>query len=129
MKDNGKLCYIIPQNILTASDLDVIRYHLSKNTTIEKIVIFNSKMFINRGVKQNKIIPTSSLIFVVSKNKLPPMSNHEVEIINYKNENHSIDKTLENILHGKYIDKNKISQNSLLYIVDNWTFVKQNKKF
>jgi len=129
LKDNGKLCYIIPQNILTASDLDVIRYHLSKNTTIEKIVIFNSKMFINRGVKQNKIIPTSSLIFVVSKNKLPPMSNHEVEIINYKNENHSIDKTLENILHGKYIDKKKISQNILLKNVKNWNFVKQNKKF
>jgi len=129
LKDNGKLCYIIPQTILTAGDLDVIRYHLSKYTTIEKIVIFNNKMFINRGVKQNKIIPTSSLIFIVSKNKLPPMSNHEVEIINYKNENHSIDKTLENILHGKYIDKKKISQNILLKNVKNWNFVKQNKKF
>jgi len=129
LKDNGKLCYIIPQTILTAGDLDVIRYHLSKYTTIEKIVIFNNKMFINRGVKQNKIIPTSSLIFIVSKNKLPLMSNHEVEIINYKNENHSIDKTLENILHGKYIDKKKISQNILLKNVKNWNFVKQNKKF
>ena len=38
------------------------------------------------------------------------MSNHEVEIINYKNENHSIDKTLENILHGKYIDKKDITE-------------------
>jgi len=129
LKDNGKLCYIIPQTILTAGDLDVIRYHLSKYTTIEKIVIFNNKMFINRGVKQNKIIPTSSLIFIVSKNKLPLMSNHEVEIINYKNENHSIDKTLENILHGKYIDKKKISQNILLKNVENWNFVKQNKNF
>jgi len=127
LKDNGKLCYIIPQNILTAGDLDVIRYHLSKFTTIEKIVVFNSKMFINRGVRQNKTIPTSSLIFVVSKSK--PSMNHEVEIINYKNEKHTIDKTLENILRGKYVDKKMVKQNILLKNVENWNFIKQNKKF
>lgn len=127
LKDDGKLCYIIPQTVLTAGDLDVIRYHLAKYTTIEKIITFSSKMFINRGVKQNKAIPTSSLIFVVNK-KLPPLL-HKVEIINYKNSDDNIDKILENILHGKNINKKEILQNNLFKNVINWNFIKQNKKF
>jgi len=34
LKDNGKLCYIIPQTILVNPDFDVIRYHLAKFTTL-----------------------------------------------------------------------------------------------
>jgi len=37
LKDDGRLCYIIPQTILTAGDLDVLRYHMAKHVTIEKI--------------------------------------------------------------------------------------------
>ena len=40
LKENAKLCYIIPQTILFAGDLDVLRYHLAKYVTIEKIIIF-----------------------------------------------------------------------------------------
>ena len=36
LKDGGRLCYIIPQTILTAGDLDVLRYHLAMFNTIEK---------------------------------------------------------------------------------------------
>lgn len=46
LKDSCKLCYIIPQTILTAGDLDVIRYHLAKFTRIRKIITFSGKMFI-----------------------------------------------------------------------------------
>jgi hypothetical protein len=61
LKDNAKLCYIIPQTILTAGDLDVLRYHLAKYTTIEKIITFSGKMFIGRGIKQNKPFATSEV--------------------------------------------------------------------
>lgn len=127
LKDNGKLCYIIPQTILTAGDLDVIRYHLAKFTTIEKIITFSGKMFIGRGLKQDKPVATSSLIFVVSR-KMPSLTN-KVEIINYTDPNDDIEKTLQNILRGEKISKKEIPQSKLLQNVANWNFIKQGKKF
>ena len=127
LKDKGKLCYIIPQTILTAGDLDVIRYHLAKFTTIEKIIIFSGKMFIGRGLRQNKRVATSSLIFVLNRKMPEPL--HKIEIINYKNPSDNIEKTLQNILDGKNISKNKILQEKLLNNVANWNFVKQSKKY
>lgn len=127
LKDKGKLCFIIPQTILSAGDLDVIRYHLAKFTTIEKIITFSGRMFIGRGLKQNKPIPTSSLIFVLNR-KMPPVL-HKVEIINYKNPNDNIEETLQNILVGKKISKKKILQNKLFQNVDNWNFIKQGRAF
>jgi len=126
LKDRGKLCYIIPQTILTASDLDVLRYYLAKFTTIEKIITFSGKMFIGRGLKQNKPIPTSSLIFVLSKKM--PSSLHEVEVTNYKNPNDNIEMTLQNILTGKKIVRKKILQEKLYQNIANWNFIKQDKK-
>ena len=81
LKDNGKLCYIIPQTILTAGDLDVLRYHLAKFTTIEKIIIFSGRMFVGRGLKQNKPVATSSLVFVVKRGT--PNSIHQTETVSY----------------------------------------------
>jgi hypothetical protein len=127
LKDKGKICYIIPQTILTAGDLDVIRYHLAKFTTIEKIITFSGQMFIGRGLKQNRPVPTSSLIFVL--NREMPSALHKVEIINYKNPNDSIEKTLQNILAGKNISKKEILQGKLFQNVANWNFIRQGKKF
>ena len=127
LKDKGKLCFIIPQTILSAGDLDVIRYHLAKSTTIEKIITFSGQMFIGRGLKQNKPVPTSSLIFVLNR-ETPPVL-HKVEIINYKNPNDSIEETLQNILVNKKISKNRILQNKLFQNVANWNFIKQSKVF
>ncbi len=130
LKDNGKLCYIIPQTILVNPDLDVIRYHLSKFTTIEKIITFSGKMFIGRGLRQNKPVPTSSLIFVLNRKMPSPL--HQVEIINYKDSNDTIEEVLQNILIGKKskkIEKKKILQNKLFQNVTNWNFIKQPKKF
>ena len=127
LKDGGKLCYIIPQTMLTAGDLDVLRYHLSKFTTIEKIVTFGGKMFVGRGLKQNKPVATSSLIFVLTrKTPTPP---HDVEVINYTNLNDSVEDTLKNISVGKNIEKKSILQEKLFQNIDNWNFIKQNKKF
>jgi len=127
LKNEGKLCYIIPQTILTAGDLDVLRYHLAKYVTIEKIITFTNNLFIARGLNQKKVIPTSSLIFVV--NKKPQTSGHQVEIINYTDGQDSIDVTLNNIRLGKKIDQKKILQSELLANVSNWNFIKQSKKF
>jgi len=129
LKDNGKLCYIVPQTILTAGDLDVLRYHLAKFTTIEKIITFSGKMFVGRGLKQNKPVATSSLIFVVNR-KMPSALN-QVEIINYKDPDDTIEEALQNILIGKKsekIEKKRVLQNKLFQNIANWNFIKQSKK-
>lgn len=128
LKDNGKLCYIIPQTILTAGDLDVLRYHLAKFTTIEKIITFSGKMFVGRGLRQNKPVPTSSLVFIV-KRMPPELLRHQVEIIHYKDANDDVEKCLSNILENKKVIKKKILQGKLLQNVANWNFIKQDKKF
>jgi len=126
LKDGGRLCYIIPQTILTAGDLDVLRYHLAKFTTIEKIIIFSGKMFIGRGIKRDKPVATSSLIFVI-KRQMPSLA-HQVETVYYKDADDDIEICLKNILEDKKISKKKILQSSLLQNLANWNFIKHNKK-
>jgi hypothetical protein len=127
LKDNGKLCYIIPQTLLTSGDHDTLRYHMAKFTTIEKIITFSGKMFVGRGLKQDKPVATSSLIFVI--NRKIPSPTHQVEIINYIDSNDNIEETLKNILAGKKISKKNILQSALFQNVANWNFIKQNKEF
>jgi len=127
LKDDGGLCYIIPQTILTAGDLDVLRYHLAKYRTIERIITFNSNLFIERGLRQKRIIPTSSLILVVGKNA--PSKTHEVEVINYEGVEDTIKDTLNNIVTGKKINTRKVNQADLLENATNWNFIKQDKAF
>jgi hypothetical protein len=127
LKDKGKLCYIVPQTVLVDTALDVIRYHLAKFTTIEKLIIFSRKMFIGRGLKQNKAVSTSSLIFVVTQQA--PLKAHKIEVINYKNNNDNLEEVLQDILEGKNINKVEISQEKLLQNVVNWIFIKRNKIF
>ena len=127
LKDDGRLCYIIPQTILTAGDLDVLRYHLAKYVTIEKIITFNSTLFIERGLRQKRIIPTSSLILVVGKNA--PSKTHEVKVINYEGVEDTVKDTLNNIVTGKEIDTRKVKQADLLENATNWNFIKQGEAF
>lgn len=127
LKDNGKLCYIIPQTLLTAGDLDVIRYHLAKYTTIERIVTFSGKMFTERGLNQKKSVPTSSLIIVVKRAK--PEMTHEVEVTNYKGKDDDLEKIFANIAADKKSERKFILQANLLSNVNNWNFIKQDKKF
>jgi len=126
LKDGGKLCYIIPQTILTAADLDVIRYHLSSFTKIDKIINFSCKMFVGRGIKQTRPIPTSSLILIITKT--PPPKLHETVIIHYKDPNDDVIECLNNIVKGKKIIKSSILQNKLRQNVDNWNFIKSNEE-
>ncbi len=123
LKDNGKLCFIIPQTILIAGDLDVLRYHLAKFTTIEKIITFSNALFIGRGLKQKTKVATSSLILLVSRRK--PADFHQVKVINYKDSDEEIEKTFENIIKENKINKKFIKQHDLLVNVNNWNFIKK----
>ncbi len=127
LKDNGRLCYIIPQNLLHSTTLDVLRYHLSKFTTIEKIITFSGKMFIGRGIKQNKPIPTSSLIIVLRRKT--PYDLHELEIWNYEGNEKDITTVISNLKQGKNTKKKNILQGKLLNNVSNWSFIKEKKNF
>ena len=127
LKDNGKICYIIPQTVLTAGDLDVLRYHLSNNTTIEKIVTFDGNLFIGRGLKQNKPVATSSLIFVVKKEK--PHQDHKINIVNYNPYNETQAGNLEKYFNSHNKNAFEILQSDLQQNVDNWNFIKQENIF
>ena len=114
LKDNGKLCYIIPQTILTAGDLDVLRYHLSHNTKIKSIKIFDNNVFTNRGLKQNKDVPTSSLILFVEKKELSNKKNKvKVSHVNYSNK-----------IKNKYLEQSILIDN-----INNWNFIKKDDMF
>jgi hypothetical protein len=125
LKDDGKLCYIVPQTFLINADLDVLRFHLSKNVSIEKMIIFSGKMFIGRGLKQNRPVPTSSLILIASRK--PPTKETEVEIVNYLGSEDNIENIFMNISNGDKITTKKFLQSELLNKVSNWNFIKLNE--
>jgi hypothetical protein len=127
LKKGGKMCYIIPQTMLTSGDLDVLRYHLAKNTTIEKLLTFEGNLFTGRGLEQKRPIATSSLIFIVKKEIL--QENHKVEIINYKPYFTKKGESFKVYFKGKHRRKAKhILQSELLENVENWNFIKIDKK-
>jgi len=98
IKEDGMLCYLIPQTILTANDLDVLRYHFSHFSTIEKIIIFDNNLF---------DVPTSSLIIIIKKSKYD--EKHLVKIIKNNNEKTILQKKLKNN-------------------IDNWNFITKPSK-
>ena len=121
------MAYIIPQTILTETDYDVLRYHLANRTTIEKIITFEGNMFIGRGLKQNRPVPTSSLIFVLQKTK--PNKNHKIKIINYKPYTEKQGTDFEEYINSNNKNTKEISQSELQENLANWNFIKQDKIF
>jgi type I restriction-modification system DNA methylase subunit len=121
LKDNGKLCYIIPQTLLTAGDLDVLRYHLANNVSIEKIITFSGNMFIGRGLKQNKAIPTSSMVIFVQKKK--PHKNNAVKVIRFHFDTDKKGSDFTALLKGKKRATTSIPQSILAEHWDNWNFI------
>lgn len=123
LKPNGKMCYIIPQTILTATDLDVLRYYLSsENLTLEKILTFSGNLFIGRGIKGKNPVATSSLIFLVSKKK--PSSKSETNIVNFlKSDSDTEIKNILNVKKGKNKTIHNILQSVLAEKIDNWSFI------
>ena len=127
LKDNGKLCFIIPQTLLTAGDLDVLRYHLAKSVTLEKIFTFSTNMFIGRGLQQNKAIPTSSMIIVAKKKK--PHINHTVKIVRFQFDTDKKGSDFAQLLRSKKRETKSLPQTSLAEHWDNWNFINQDATF
>ena len=126
LKDNGKVCLIIPQTVLIAEALDVVRYYLARNVTIEKLMTFERNLFIGRGLKSNKTIATSSLIFVASKRK--PRINHKVRVVNYAYYSEKQAGDFERYLKSRNRISKYILQQELLSQVGNWSFIKHSEK-
>lgn len=125
LKENGRFCYIIPQTILTAGDLDVLRYQLSKEYTIEKIYTFAGNLFISRGIDQNKKIATSSLIIVCTKQKAP--KDHKTECFHLADADLDMkDVFLKLKREGSSLMK-LIPQKNFQDSVENWNFVQWNQ--
>jgi len=122
LKENGKVCLIVPQTILIAEALDVIRYHLANKVTIEKLITFEGKLFTGRGIKSNKAVPTSSLIFVASNR--PPRDGHKVRVVNYGRCSEKQAYHFERYLKSRNKTSKSISQQELLAKVGNWNFIK-----
>ena len=124
LKDNGKLSFIIPQTILIDSDYDVLRYHLSKHPTMQSMIMFEGKMFIGRGLKQTKPVPTSSLIFVVQSKRA--LVNNKVQIRNYRQKTHG--ETFDELLNVRNCKRATILQADLLKGFKNWNLITKGKK-
>lgn len=122
LKDDGKICYIIPQTLITESDYDVLRWYLAKFTTIEKIFFFENPMFLGRGIKQNNTVATSSLIFII--NKGVPSNSHKVQIYNYDKQEDEILNLLISIKDPKKSKQFEIKQSVLLKNYLNWIVLK-----
>jgi hypothetical protein len=127
LKDGGKLCYIIPQTLLTETDYDVLRYHLANFVTIEKMITFESKMFVGRGLKQNKPITTSSLIIVLQKKAV--RKNHKVKIVNYKPYTCKQSDDFAQYLRSRNKVSKEILQSQLQENHLNWNFIKHEAIF
>ncbi len=124
LKKESKICYIIPQTILTATDLDVLRYYFAKDITIDKIITFEGQMFVGRGLKQKKPVATSSLIFIATKKV--PNKEHKVKITNFANYK---EPEFENFLKNSSPTNKEIVQSELLKSVENWKFIVKDNKF
>jgi len=127
LKENGKLCFIVPQTLLTAGDLDVLRYHLAKNVTIEKIFTFSANLFIGRGLQQNKAVPTSSMIIVAKKKK--PDKNHAVKVIRFQFKTDKKGSDFTKLLKSKKRETKSIPQTTFAEHWDNWNFINHDAAF
>lgn len=126
LKDSGKICYILPQTLITESDYDVLRWYLARYTTIEKIILFENPMFMGRGIRQNNTIATSSLIIIFSKSI--PTNSHKVKIYHHDKQEVNIQKTLENIKDKRKSKHFSLKQNVLLKNYLNWIILKLDDK-
>lgn len=121
LKEGGKLCYIIPQTLLVDGDYDVLRYHLAKYTTIEKLITFEGKLFVGRGLSQKRPVPTSSLILVVSKKKAS--EKHKVRIMKYDMYSGKNPINIARYIANKKRKIRDVMQSDLLSRFDNWNFI------
>jgi len=125
LKDNGKLCFVIPQTLLTAGDMDALRYHLAKKTSIEKMIIFGGNLFVDRGAETQRAVSTSSLILVATKKV--PKTDHRVKIVNFVENVGRQKMSLQTYLKRRNKTVSHVQQSELAKAVENWNFIKHDE--
>jgi hypothetical protein len=121
LKDGGRFCYVIPQTMLVAGDLDVIRYQLSKDYTIEKLFTFAGNLFVDRGTEQTRAIATSSLIIVCTK--APAPARHEVKCVHLPQTGLPMGQVFQTLRNQRQARTKYFPQQELRARVANWNFV------
>ena len=121
LKDDGRFCYIIPQTMLTEPDYDVVRYHLSRDYTIDSLIIFAGKLFVGRSTDQRKEIHTSSLILACTK-KRPP-AKHKVECVSVLDRDGDVRDVLAGLLARRRKSARRVLQSELRENINNWNFI------
>ena len=126
LKDGGRMPYIVPQTLLTAGDLDVLRYHFAQYTVIEKIILINSQLFTSRGLNQKYTVATSNLIFVLRKDMPANGRQNKVQIIYHPETTKPLEDCIDDIKNTKSstVKRFSITQAELLGQVRNWNFLK-----
>jgi methylase of polypeptide subunit release factors len=67
-KKLGHIAFIVPKGVLTAKDLDVVRYFFLDKLRINQIVAFKKRVFLHNGTTSASV-PTSSLVILLKNNK------------------------------------------------------------
>jgi type I restriction-modification system DNA methylase subunit len=121
LKDGGRFCYIIPQTVLTEPDYDVVRYHLSHEYTIHRLITFAGKLFVGRGTSQSKEVHTSSLIIVATKSR--PPADHTVECVRSPEMGDDVRDVIAKMRKNRRALARSVDQSTLRENVDNWNFI------
>lgn len=134
LHENGILSFLIPQNLLIAQDLDVLRYHLSKDFEILLIILVPEQMFKHETNRKSMIknretmasgldVATSSLILLARKKS--PNSKHKVKIYtNEYNKNHIDTKNTVSNINLNNFNCREIPQADLRNNLFNWNFIR-----
>jgi len=108
IKNNGFIVFIVPKGVLTAKDLDTLRYFFLNENKISQLLLFKERVFSNRETTAGEVA-TSSLIIVLKKSKsakedsikVANISLDEIDRINFS----SIDSHVlqENIVNWNFL--------------------------
>lgn len=127
LKDGARLCYIIPQSLLTESNYDVLRYHLSTFVQVDSLIAFSGRLFVGRGLDQKRPIATSSLIITLTNR--PPAADHEVEVVYHESDADDVSTVVEELRARRGSQSVKVRQELLRERIENWNFLAQPPEF
>lgn len=108
LSEKGILSFIVPKNLLTAKDLDTVRYFLVEDLKLLKLVALSESVFVHTQTTAGKIA-TSSLLVFASKNA--SKKEYDINIIN---------TDLKNLNNSKKIE---VKNDKLLEKILNWNFI------
>jgi hypothetical protein len=105
---SGSINFIVPKGILTAKDLDTLRFFFINKNTIKSILLFKERVFDHKDTSSG-VVPTSSIIIVLEKDCRD--SDNKVATANIP-----LDEI--NTFESSYFD-----QASFIKNLENWNFI------